>query len=224
MGMKIIGLLGSPLVKGNTAKLLDQALRGAKDAGCEVEKIVVPFLDFSPCMEIMFCKEHETCKMKDDITPIYEKFKEADSVIIATPVMTMGIPGKLKGFMDRFQVFFMAKFIRKQSLVSPAKKKHRRGFYIGISGMNLPDVFDGAKKTVEAFFQITDFRLLGRAVNPRYGYNPGCYDKAGVIRALRTRKVTSSAGSWLRKVKRNNILWFGSVLKNLPYFLHRIRP
>ncbi len=158
MGMKIIGLLGSPLVKGNTAKLLDQALRGAKDAGCEVEKIVVPFLDFSPCMEIMFCKEHETCKMKDDITPIYEKFKEADSVIIATPVMTMGIPGKLKGFMDRFQVFFMAKFIRKQSLVSPAKKKHRRGFYIGISGMNLPDVFDGAKKTVEAFFQITDFK------------------------------------------------------------------
>ena len=37
MGMKIIGLLGSPLVKGNTAKLLDQALRGAADAGCEVE-------------------------------------------------------------------------------------------------------------------------------------------------------------------------------------------
>jgi multimeric flavodoxin WrbA len=158
MGMKIIGLLGSPLVKGNTAKLLDQALRGAKDAGCEVEKIVVPFLDFSPCMEIMFCKEHETCKMKDDITPIYEKFKEADSIIIATPVMTMGIPGKLKGFMDRFQVFFMAKFIRKQPLVPPAKKKHRRGLYIGISGMNLPDVFDGAKKTVEAFFQITDFK------------------------------------------------------------------
>jgi multimeric flavodoxin WrbA len=158
MGMKIIGLLGSPLVKGNTAKLLDQALRGAADAGCEVEKIIVPFLDFNPCMEIMYCKEHETCKMKDDMIQVYEKFREADSVIIATPVMTMGIPGKLKGFMDRFQVFFMAKFVRKQPLVAPAKKKHRRGFYIGISGMNLPDVFDGAKKTVQAFFQITDFK------------------------------------------------------------------
>ena len=65
MGMKIIGLLGSPLVKGNTAKLLDQALRGAVDAGCEVEKIVVPFLDFSPCMEIMYCREHTTCRMKE---------------------------------------------------------------------------------------------------------------------------------------------------------------
>lgn len=156
MGMKIIGLLGSPLVKGNTAKLLDHALRGATDAGCEVEKIVVPFLDFNPCMEIMYCKEHETCKMKDDMTLIYGKFREVDSVIVATPVMTMGIPGKLKGFMDRFQVFFMAKFVRKQPLVDAFKKKHRRGLYIGISGMDLPDIFDGAKKTVKAFFQIID--------------------------------------------------------------------
>jgi multimeric flavodoxin WrbA len=156
MGMKIIGLLGSPLVKGNTAKLLDKALRGAADAGCEVEKIVVPFLDFNPCMEIMYCREHDTCRMKDDMILIYEKFRKVDSVIVATPVMTMGIPGKLKGFMDRFQVFFMAKFVRKQPLVDPVKKKHRRGFYIGISGMNLPNVFDGAKMTVQAFFQITD--------------------------------------------------------------------
>jgi multimeric flavodoxin WrbA len=158
MGMKIIGLLGSPLVKGNTAKLLDQALRGATDAGCEVEKIVVPFLDFNPCMEIMYCKEHQTCKMKDDMIPIYDKFKEADSLIVATPVMTMGIPGKLKGFMDRFQVFFMAKYVRKQPLVDPAKKKHRRGFYIGICGMSPPNIFDGAKMTMQAFFRITDFK------------------------------------------------------------------
>ena len=88
--------------------------------------------------------------------PIYEKVREVDSIIVATPVMTMGIPGKLKGFMDRFQVFFMAKFVRKQPLVDPVKKKHRRGLYIGISGMNLPNVFGGAKMTVQAFFQITD--------------------------------------------------------------------
>jgi putative NADPH-quinone reductase len=158
MGMKIIGLLGSPLVKGNTAKLLDQALRGATDAGCEVEKIIVPFLDFNPCMEIMYCREHETCKMKDDMIPIYEKFKEADSVVVATPVMSMGIPGKLKGFIDRFQVFFMAKYVRNKPLVDTEKKKHRRGLYIGISGMNLPDIFDGAKMTIQAFFRITDFK------------------------------------------------------------------
>ncbi|MDD1663631.1 MAG: NADPH-dependent FMN reductase, partial [Methanomicrobiales archaeon] len=41
MGKKVIGLLGSPLPEGNTAALLDRALKGAEDAGCTVEKIVV---------------------------------------------------------------------------------------------------------------------------------------------------------------------------------------
>ncbi|NTW64377.1 MAG: flavodoxin family protein, partial [Chlorobiaceae bacterium] len=45
MAAKIIGLLGSPLTEGNTAQLLDRALKGAEDAGCEVEKIVVVNLD-----------------------------------------------------------------------------------------------------------------------------------------------------------------------------------
>jgi multimeric flavodoxin WrbA len=156
MGLKIIGILGSPLENGNTAKLLDQALKGASDAGCEVEKIIVPFLDFEPCMEMMFCKEHEICQIEDDMTPMYGKFRDMDSLIIATPIMTMGVPGKLKGFMDRFQVFFMGKFVRKHPLVDPVKKKHRRAFIIIISGMNLQNVFDGAKMTISAFLEIID--------------------------------------------------------------------
>ncbi|HVP94864.1 MAG TPA: flavodoxin family protein [Methanoregulaceae archaeon] len=156
MGRKIIGLLGSPLEHGNTARLLEQAMQGAEDAGCDVEKIVVPFLDFEPCMEMMFCREHEICQIEDDMTPMYGKFRDADSFIIATPIMTMGIPGKLKGFMDRFQVFFMAKYVRKHSMVDPAVKKHRKAFFIAISGMNLPGVFDGAKMTVHAFLDIID--------------------------------------------------------------------
>jgi hypothetical protein len=51
----------------------------------------------------------------------------------------------------------MAKYVRKQPLVDRAKKKHRRAFFIAISGMNLPDVFDGAEKTMHAFLDITDF-------------------------------------------------------------------
>ncbi len=95
MGKKVIGLLGSPLSDGNTAKLLDRALKGAEDAGCTIEKIEVGSLDFQACQEMMFCKDHDTCIMDDDMQQLYPKFKEMDSLIIATPVMTMGIPGKL---------------------------------------------------------------------------------------------------------------------------------
>ena len=156
MGKKVIGLLGSPLSDGNTAKLLDRALKGVEDAGCMVEKILVANLDFHACQEMMFCKDHDTCIMDDDIQQLYPKFKEMDSLIIATPVMTMGIPGKLKSLMDRFQVFFMAKYMRKKSFVSKERSVERRGLFICISGMKIPEVFVGAKLTVKAFFDIID--------------------------------------------------------------------
>ena len=161
MGKKIIGLLGSPLTEGNTAKLLGKALQGARDAGCETEMIIVANLDFQACMEMMFCREHDTCIMDDDMQPMYGKFKEMDGLVLTTPVMTMGIPGKLKSFMDRFQVFFMAKYVRNQPFITKDRKKNRRALFICISGMKIPDVFVGAKKTVEAFFDIIDCDYWG---------------------------------------------------------------
>jgi multimeric flavodoxin WrbA len=158
MGAKVIALLGSPLRQGNTAKLLDEAMRGATEAGCDVEKIEVNTLSFRSCQEIFYCQQQETCAMKDDITPLYDTFRELDGIIIASPVMTMGIPGKLKSFLDRFQVFFMAKYMRGKSLVPEAKRNRRLGLYLGISGMNVPYVFDGAKLTVQAFFHIIDVK------------------------------------------------------------------
>jgi putative NADPH-quinone reductase len=152
----VIGILGSPLTDGNTAKLLEKALQGAAAAGCSTETILVNNLDFQPCMEMMFCKEHDTCIMDDDMQQVYGKIRDADSIIIATPVMTMGIPGRLKSFIDRFQVFFMAKYGRNQPLVAPEKKKVRRGLFICISGMKIPEVFVGAKLTAKAYFDIID--------------------------------------------------------------------
>ncbi len=152
----IIGLLGSPLLEGNTALLLDKALEGAKAAGCDVELISVISLDIQSCQEIYHCKDHDTCIFSDDMTQIYPKVKTVDSLILATPVMTMGIPGPLKSFIDRFQVFYMAKYFRNQPLVSPDLKERRKSLLIGISGTAVPGVFDGTQQTVRAFCDIID--------------------------------------------------------------------
>jgi len=166
MGKKVIGLLGSPLPEGNTAQLLERALQGARDAGCETEIFHVTSLCFESCMEMMFCREHDTCIMDDDMQAMYGKLREIDGLIIATPVMTMGIPGKLKSFFDRCQVFFNAKYVRKIPLISKERKKNRRALFISISGMNVPDVFDGAKKTVLAFLDIIDCPLMDELLIP----------------------------------------------------------
>lgn len=155
----ILGLLGSPLPRGNTAMLLERALAGAADAGCTVERVNVPLLTFEPCMEILHCMNEPECAQLDDLTPYYEKVAEADGIIVATPVMTMGMPGKLKGFMDRFQVFYWAKYGRKEPLVPKERKQQRHGLLLTISGLSrghAPQVFDGVRNATAAFFNIVD--------------------------------------------------------------------
>ncbi|MCK9308278.1 MAG: flavodoxin family protein [Methanoculleus sp.] len=156
MAKKIIALLGSPLLDGNTARLLDEAIRGAEEAGCEVEKLEVAHMDVLPCMEFFQCKESETCLIQDEMGEFYDRFREMDGLIIATPVMTMGIPGRLKSFMDRFQVFYMAKYHRGRSFISPERRKKRKMLFISIAGMNIPNVFEGVKMTARAFGEIID--------------------------------------------------------------------
>jgi len=155
----IAALLGSPRPEGNTALLLDRASAGARDAGCEVRMINVPSLNLSPCREIYLCRNQADCAIKDDVNPFYSFFCEIDSMIIATPVMTMGIPGALKSFMDRFQVFYCAKYQRKAPLVPKEKRRHRRTLLISISGMNLPDNFAGVRSSAFSFCDILNCEL-----------------------------------------------------------------
>ncbi|HWQ66387.1 MAG TPA: flavodoxin family protein [Methanospirillum sp.] len=158
MSPLIIALLGSPLEEGNTSKLLKKAVAGAETAGCQVRTIHVPQLDLTSCMEFYFCRDHETCMMEDGVSALYPVFREMDSLIIATPVMTMGIPGHLKSFMDRFQVFYCAKYERKSRLVEKEKRKIRRTLLLSISGMNLPENFDGVRLSARSFCDVIDCR------------------------------------------------------------------
>lgn len=158
MNPQIIALLGSPLAEGNTAKLLKKAVSGAEDAGCDVRIIHVTELELTACREFYFCREHETCMMEDDVSALYPAFREMDSLIIATPVMTMGIPGHLKSFMDRFQVFYCAKYERKDRLVTKEKRKTRRTLLLSICGMNLPENFDGITLSTRSFCDVIDCR------------------------------------------------------------------
>ncbi len=147
---KIVALFGSPKVDGNTALLMEKAITGAIDAGCEVEVIVAPALELSACKELFFCLDSGSCILEDDFTTLVPLLSQMESLIIATPVMTMGVPGALKSFMDRCQVFFMSKYARKKPLVKKELISRRKTLLISICGMNLKNNFDGVKASTKA--------------------------------------------------------------------------
>ena len=104
--MKVLGIMGSPRIKGNTDVLLDQALEGTKSQGAEVEKIIVDKLNIAPCREYYGCARDGNCVIRDAMDEVYPKLLSADSVIIASPMFFYGLSAQVKALIDRCQALW----------------------------------------------------------------------------------------------------------------------
>ena len=87
--IKIVAVYGSPRRKGNTSLLLKKAVQGAREAGAEVEEVVLRDLKFSPCLEIYGCKETGRCVIQDDFQPVLDKLQASKGIMVASPISFM---------------------------------------------------------------------------------------------------------------------------------------
>ncbi|MFC1928413.1 flavodoxin family protein [Chloroflexota bacterium] len=99
--MKAVGVVGSPRKGGNTEILTDHTLKAIAEEGIDTELIRLAGLDIQPCNACMVCKKEERCPIEDDLFPLYLKLKEADAIILASPVYFGSASALLKAFMDR---------------------------------------------------------------------------------------------------------------------------
>lgn len=104
--MKVLGVLGSPRMEGNSDILLDQALAGARAAAAEAEKIVLCQKKISGCLNCEKCNETGACVIKDDMPEIHKKILEADAVIHSVPVYFWTMTSQMKAYLDRWCAFF----------------------------------------------------------------------------------------------------------------------
>ena len=168
--MRILGIMGSPRIKGNTDMLLDEALKGARSQGAYVEKIIVDELEIAPCHENYGCIENGNCVIRDDMDSIYPKLLEADVVIIASPIFFYGSTSQIKALIDRCQALWARKYVLKQNPPDTGRK----GAFIAVGATRGKKLFDGSILTVKYFFQ---------AIGVEYGEEllvPGV-DKQGEI-------------------------------------------
>jgi multimeric flavodoxin WrbA len=108
--MKVLGILGSPRIGGNSDILLDQALTGAKDAGAEVEKIILCKQRIFGCLVCEKCNETGVCAIEDDMPAIHKKILEAYAVIHSVPVYFWAMTAQMKAYLDRWCAFFDAEW------------------------------------------------------------------------------------------------------------------
>ncbi len=102
---KILGIMGSPRINGNTHILLGKILEGAKDSGASAEIIFLKDLDIKECDGCHTCWKGRDCSKKDDMNNIYPKIIESDIMVFGTPVYWYGPTALMKAFIDRFVYF-----------------------------------------------------------------------------------------------------------------------
>ncbi len=156
--MKVLGIMGSPRRQSNTEVLLDKALEGAREAGAEVEKVLVSKLKISPCLEIYACRKDGNCAIKDDMQSLYKKLLEADHIIFASPIFFYGVTSQAKAIIDRCQ----ALWVRRHVLgMGKEDKRERRGVFISVGATRGKKLFDGAVLTVKYFFDAIGVKYSG---------------------------------------------------------------
>lgn len=109
--MKLLAIVGSPRLKGNTNYLVDQALEEAAKLGSQTEKLVLSQYEVNPCLGHEDCASFDSCLQKDDAGWILDRFCAADGVILATPVYWYNVSAQMKAFIDRN--YFLYKHDRK---------------------------------------------------------------------------------------------------------------
>jgi multimeric flavodoxin WrbA len=100
--MKIVAVLGSPQPQGNSNTLARAFLKAAGELGAETTEFLLNRMDFQGCQGCRGCKtKSDACILEDDLTPVLAAVKDADVLVLASPVYFGDLSGQLKCFFDR---------------------------------------------------------------------------------------------------------------------------
>ena len=100
MDKKVLILSGSPRKGGNSDLLCDEFMKGALEAGHQVEKIRVAEKNIGVCRACYACKNGR-CIIRDDMAEVLQKMIDADVIVLASPVYFYSIDAQLKALIDR---------------------------------------------------------------------------------------------------------------------------
>ena len=171
--MQILVLNGSPRPNGNTKGMVEAFREGAISAGHHVDVVDVCRLKINGCLACEYChtKGHGTCVQKDGMQQIYDLLKEAEMLVLASPIYYHGITGQLKCVIDRFY-----------SAAYPTKPPHLKKVAMILSSGDA-DMYDGALFSFRGDF-LDYLGLENMGVFTAHGTENGSSEKLAELRAF----------------------------------------
>ena len=133
---------GSPHREGTTYAALNEVKKTLEAEGIEAEIIHVGHLATHGCLGCYGCAKSGKCAIDDPVNEVAKKFKDADGIIVGSPVHYAAPSGGLICFLDR--LFYSTKFDKRYKIGASVVCARRGGCtaafdvlnkYFTISGM-----------------------------------------------------------------------------------------
>lgn len=99
---QILVVVGGGRPNGNTNRLVDAFIKGAIEAGNEVNKISLNSIEVKGCIGCNACRYGKPCIQKDAFNDLVPQIKAADCIVFASPLLFWTLSSKIKAFIERF--------------------------------------------------------------------------------------------------------------------------
>lgn len=140
--MKVLILNGSPRFYGNTSIAVNTLVSAFKKEGVETEVVLIGDKPIRGCIACNSCFAKGVCVFDDIVNEIAKKFREADGLIVATPVYYASANATTIAVLDR--LFYSTQFDKTMKVGASVVVARRGGCsatfdelnkYFTISGM-----------------------------------------------------------------------------------------
>ncbi len=157
--MKVLIINGSPKKNGNTSLAVKEMEKVFTSLGVEVDNIQIGNKNIRGCIACKKCAETGKCVFDDSVNEIAPKFKEADGLVVASPVYYASANATLIAFLDR--LFYSTDFDKTMKVGASVVCARRQG---------CSSTFDELNK----YFTISNMPIASSQYwNSIHGLNPG---------------------------------------------------
>lgn len=136
MSKKILVISTSLRKTSDSDTLAEQFVKGAIEAGHEVEKIRLLGKDIKFCQGCLGCLKTNRCVIHDDADAIVQKMKDADVLVFATPIYYYEMSGQMKTLLDRANPLYSSDYkFRSVYLIATAAEDSDEACQRAVSGL-----------------------------------------------------------------------------------------
>ena len=157
--MKVLIINGSPRKNKNCSSIIKEITKKFEDNNINYKVLDIYQMNIEYCTACGACEKTGYCRIKDDMTPIYEEFNKSTGTITVSPMYFSSVSTKVKTVVDRTQAFFASKYILKKPSIDT--KKERRGMFIAVGGQpEYENQFLGGQIVMDLFFKSINTKLI----------------------------------------------------------------